>query len=189
MSNIRLYAQMKPDDDSLAHLQNLQNSLPKQTRGRSVPLQGIHLTLIHYGKVDDVYAVITKHSAISYDRYRELLHDYITTTERLLQMGPISLKPKGFARFGSREGTLVIEYLPDDVLLQAHAGMYDALCVFLVCCGIRDIDEFIAGDINFMHAPILKPHITLCKGYEGALPTLRLHPVTLHSMPMVYPPK
>ena len=167
---------------------DLQQSLPVQQRGRAVPAGGLHLTLIHFGKIRDVYEDISTVSGVGWKQYTAHLTRYIARTADLMPLRPVRLLPAGLARFGQRGGTLVVEYQLPAELAAVHSLMYQVLYTFLQDCGITGVDSFIAQNINFMHAPKLKPHITLYKGYAGPLPDIQLSPVTLAGMPVVYPP-
>ncbi|MCQ1956297.1 2'-5' RNA ligase family protein [Arthrobacter sp. zg-Y826] len=184
-ANLRLYAQMQPDGPSLAHLLSLQQALPDGTR--LVPRPQLHLTLIHFGKVLDVHRAINAQTGISRSAYEQLLAEYIARTEALLPAVSFRLEPAGFAGFGTRGSTLVVEYVPTPELALLHRELYGALVGFLGAAGIRDPAAFMAGDPNFMHAGTLRPHISLARGFAGALPSLPLKSVTLQPMPVVYP--
>lgn len=184
-ANLRLYAQMQPDGPSLAHLLSLQEPLPAGTR--PVPRRQLHLTLIHFGKVLDVYRVINAQTGLSRSAYEGLLAGYIARTEALLPAVSFHLEPVGFAGFGTRGSTLAVEYLPTPELALLHRELYGELVGFLGAAGIRDTDAFMAGDPNFRHAGTLRPHISLARGFAGALPSLPLESVTLQPMPVVYP--
>lgn len=184
--NIRIYAQLQPDRASLAHLLGVQAGLPPQTGGRPVTAQAMHMTLIHFGKVQDVYDVIRPICNISYERYAALLQDYIAATEDALPVTPFTVVPKGPALFGEHGGTFVIEYEAPSEMGKVHAQLVQVLQRFLSECGIADVPGFMAQDRNFMHALTLRPHITLYKGYQGKLPAVVLQPVLLRPMPTVY---
>ncbi|UWX96061.1 2'-5' RNA ligase family protein [Arthrobacter zhaoxinii] len=184
-ANLRLYAQMEPDGASLAHLLSLQDALPAGTR--RVPRRQLHATLIHFGKVMDVYRVISAETGISRSAYDQLLGGYIARTEALLPPSAFRLDPLGTAGFGARGSTLVVEYQPSLELTALHGELYEVLVDFLAACGVSDSAAFMASDPNFMFAAALRPHITLARGYLGAVPPLRLEPVTLTPMPVVYP--
>lgn len=185
-ANIRLYAQMRPDDKGLEHLELLQRSLPAGTR--LLPRRQLHLTLIHFGKVMDVFRVVSAAGSISLEDYHGLLAGYIRSTEALLPEREFVVQPLGMAGFGNSGRTLVIEYAPAADLARLHARLFRVLRNFLASCGIADVDGFMAADPNFMFASSLRPHITLARGYTGLQPDLRLEPVTLRPLPVVYPP-
>lgn len=185
-ANIRLYAQMRPDQEGLEHLESLQRSLPAGTR--LLPRRQLHLTLIHFGKVLDVFRVVSAAGGVGLDDYRELLAGYIRSTEELLPERNFVVQPLGVAGFGNSGRTLVAEYAPAADLARLHARLYRVLRDFLAACGIADVDGFMAADPNFMFASSLRPHITLARGYTGPQPNLRLRPVTLRPLPVVYPP-
>ncbi|WP_146364389.1 2'-5' RNA ligase family protein [Arthrobacter yangruifuii] len=185
-ANLRLYAQMKPDAASLAHLVSLQGVLP--SGGRLVPRRQLHGTLIHFGKVMDVYRVIREETGISRAAYEPLLGGYIARTEALLpSSSSFRLEPAGLAGFGARGSTLVVEYQPTAELTALHGQLFTVLVDFLTACGVSDTAAFLAADPNFMFASTLRPHITLARGYSGPLPALPLEPVRLIPMPVVYP--
>ena len=198
--NRRLYAQLRPDEESLAHLGALQKelaALPEINDGgrpRWSSERQMHLTLIHFGKVRDVYAVVSVATGIARDDYEQLLAGYVSETEAAMPRQPVVLEPAVLSRFGRHGRTLVLEYFPSAVLLQSHAAAFAALEGFLRRCGIADVEGFTAADPNFMFAPRLRPHITLSRGFEGTLPApVRSGPeryhaasVRLESMPVVY---
>ncbi|MCC9204434.1 2'-5' RNA ligase family protein [Arthrobacter sp. zg-Y769] len=184
-ANLRLYAQMQPDAPSLAHLLSLQQALPPGTR--LVPRRQLHGTLIHFGKVLDVYRVISTETGISLPAYERLLAGYIARTEALLPAATFRLEPVGFAGFGARGSTLVVEYLPSAELTALHGELHAALVDFLAACGVSGTEAFMAADPNLMFASTLRPHISLARGFAGALPSLPLESVTLQPMPVVYP--
>lgn len=188
-ANRRLYAQMRPDDASLAHLLALLGSVSSAgPHGlRPVPRSQLHLTLIHFGKVRDVYRVIRSATGISLAAYEEALEGYIGRTEALLPPASFRLQPVHLSGFGANGRTLVVEYAPTPELSALHAALLAELEDFLAGCGIEDTAGFMAGDPNFMFAPTLRPHITLARGYTGPPPVLPLAPVTLTPMPVVYP--
>ena len=199
--NRRLYAQLRPDSESLAHLIELQQELaglPEINDGgrpRWVPERQMHLTLIHFGKVRDVYSLVSVATGITRDRYEELLAVYVAETEAAMPRQPVVLEPAVLSRFGRHGRTLVLEYFPSAVLMQSHAAAVAALETFLRGCGIEDVEAFTAADPNFMFASRLRPHITLSRGFAGALPApahasspevFHLESVRLESMPVVY---
>ncbi|MCC9145715.1 MULTISPECIES: 2'-5' RNA ligase family protein [unclassified Arthrobacter] len=184
-SNLRLYAQLQPDAASLAHLLSLRQAV--SAPARPVPRHQLHLTLIHFGKVLDVYRIISAQTGIELPAYKQLLSGYIARTEKLLPMDSFRLEPAGLAGFGARGTTLVVEYLPSPEITALHRELYAVLAGFLADCGVADTVGFMASDPNFMFASQLRPHITLARGFSGALPALPLETVTLKPMPVMYP--
>lgn len=201
--NRRLYAQLRPDPESLTQLTGLQRDLavlPEVNDGgrpRWVPERQMHLTLIHFGKVRDVYAVVSVATGIGREDYEKLLVDYVAETEAAMPRRPVVLEPAVLSRFGRQGRTLVLEYFPSAVLMQAHAAALAALEVFLRRCGIADVAAFTAADPNFMFASRLRPHITLSHAFAGTLPALfhgsgpgadafHLASIRLESMPVVH---
>ncbi|MBP3035940.1 hypothetical protein J2M53_06685 [Arthrobacter sp. zg-ZUI100] len=201
--NRRLYAQLRPDPPSLARLLRLQQALgalPEINDGGSprwVPARQMHLTLIHFGKVRDVHAVVAAATGISAAEYEELLACYVAQTEAEMPRHPVVLEPAVLSRFGRHGRTLVLEYFPSPELKESHAAAYAALETFLRRAGISDVPAFTAGDPNFMFASRLRPHITLARGFAGTLPApaqgsgpaggFPLERVRLEPMPVVYP--
>ena len=174
--NRRLYAQLRPDADSLEQVKRLQQSLAEHPgvndggRPRWIPERQIHLTLIHFGKVRDVYAAVSAAAEVSWDTYEELLADYVRETEAAMPRQPVVLEPAVLSRFGRHGRTLVLEYFPSSALMSAHERAYGVLVDFLHSCGIEDAAAFTAADPNFMFASGLRPHITLARGFAGTLP-------------------
>lgn len=187
--NIRVYAQLKPDQAGLEHLLSVQSALPPQERGYAVSARQLHLTLIHFGKVFEIYDRLqTAVPDVTYETYETNLKAYIAGSEAAMPQHSITLRPSGFALFGNSHATLVVTYDTNQELLEAHQAQYWLLVSFLKKCGLEDPEGFMKKDVNFMFAQEPKPHITLYKNYGSALPTLALLPVTLLSMPTVYPP-
>lgn len=201
--NRRLYAQLRPDPESLAQLTQLQQdlaALPEINDGgrpRWMSERQMHLTLIHFGKVRDVYAVVSVATGITWDAYEELLVGYVAETEAAMPRQPVVLEPAVLSRFGRHGRTLVLEYFPSAVLMQAHAAAFAALETFLSRCGIGEVEAFTAADPNFMFASRLRPHITLSRAFAGTLPPplpasgagdgpFHLARVRLESMPVVH---
>ena len=197
--NRRLYAQLRPDPESLTHLIGLQQELAGLSeindggRPRWVSERQMHLTLIHFGKVRDVYSLVSVATGIAWDLYEELLAGYVADTEASMPQQPVVLEPAVLSRFGRHGRTLVLEYFPSAVLMQSHAAAVAALETFLRGCGIEDVEAFTAADPNFMFASRLRPHITLSRGFEGTLSppprgSAAFHApgVRLESMPVVY---
>lgn len=201
--NRRLYAQLRPDPESLTHLMKLQQdlaALPEINDGgrpRWVSERQLHLTLIHFGKVRDVYAVVSVATGIAREDYEVLLADYVAETEAAMPGQPVVLEPAVLSRFGRHGRTLVLEYFPSAALMQSHAAAFAALAAFLRRCGIADVEAFTAADPNFMFASRLRPHITLSRAFAGVLPAFlpgsgdgagafQLTHVRLESMPVVY---
>ena len=188
-ANLRLYAQMQPDAASLAHLLSLQEALAAGApRGaRPVPRRQLHLTLIHFGKVLDVYRIIHGAGGIVLPDYERLLSGYIDRTEALLPAASFRLEPVGLAGFGAHGRVLAAEYRPTPELTALHTQLLGELTAFLADCGVADTSAFMASDPNFRFATVLRPHITLARGFAGSPPELPLQPVTLSPMPVVYP--
>ena len=97
--NRRLYAQLRPDPESLTHLIELQQELaglPEINDGgrpRWVSGRRMHLTLIHFGKVRDVYSLVSVATGIAWDLYEELLAGYVAETEAAMPRQPVVLEP------------------------------------------------------------------------------------------------
>lgn len=186
-NNIRLYAQMRPDETSLQHLSDIQRALPSQPRGYAVPAKRMHVTLIHFGKIHEIYALLQRSTGIKHDDYIRLLTGYIKNTNSLLPVGTHRLEPLRWAAFGEHGNTLVIEYMPETELQSVHAKLSEVLQQFLRDCGVQDVEGFMAKDPNFKQALTFRPHLTLYKGYFSALPDLSLSPISLETMPLLYP--
>lgn len=184
----RIYAQMRPDAASLAHLRSLQEALPRRPGLRLATPARLHLTLIHFGRVRDVHAVLQAAvPGLDEEVFTAALGEYLQATRAVLPARSVTFDPVGTAGFGPGGRVLVVEYRPAPELLAVHAALYAVLERFLHRCGVQDIDAFTAGDPNFRHAARLRPHITLARGWNGAPPALSpLEPVTLEPMPVLY---
>ena len=210
--NRRLYAQLRPDAQSLELVVALQQALaalPEVNDGgrpRWIPARRLHLTLIHFGKVRDVYSAVSAVADVSWEQYEDYLAAYVAQTEAAMPREPVLLEPAVLSRFGRHGRTLVVEYFPSSALMQAHERAYAVLEDFLHSCGIADAGAFTVADPNFMFASRLRPHITLARGFAGNLPApqhggsghgvlygpepaegmIRPAAVRLESMPVVY---
>lgn len=179
---------MKPDHVSLEHLKYLQKQLPAQQGGFAQPERALHMTLIHFGKVRDVFTVITNLTSIPFEDYVRQLEWYIQETIKILPAQSFELTPLQLSGFGLQGRTLVAEYEAPPALHDVHDELYTVLKKFLAVCGISDVEAFMKNDRNFMHAQNLKAHITLYKGFGGSIPDLTLLPITVEAMKLVYPP-
>ncbi|PLS81618.1 hypothetical protein CYG49_01625, partial [Candidatus Saccharibacteria bacterium] len=146
----------------------------------------LHLTLIHFGRVHDIYQNISSVSDISYAEYEGLLTEYIEESESLLPTNPVTISPTAFGGFGSKGKTLALEFEPPDTLLETHQNLYQVLRKFLKNCRIEDVDSFMKDNPNLEHAHALKPHITLCRGFKGRAVDPPLQDVVLLPVPTIY---
>jgi len=182
MSN-RLYAQLRPDGYSLARLRYIQTMLP--LRGRKVSLERIHLTLIHFGIIEEIIESVPADGMVA----MRAVQRYIAATKKILatfQVQEFTLQPIGFDLFGDYKRTLVIVYEPTPILIKLHELLLATLRTFFVECDIEDVEGYMRGDNNFKHALTINPHITIAKGYDGKLPVARLDPVVMTIMPFEY---
>ena len=180
---IRLYAQLQPDKIGLEHLKDIQKSVYE--RGRLVPTEQLHLTLIHFGIVDE----IIKSLPMTPDNVSVEVNTYITRSKQILETFPVKcfkLRPLGLDKFGENKRTLVIKYETTDELVEVHKLLLDALKDFFVDCGVVEVEKFMKSDINFKHALTISPHVTICKGFDGELPRVELKTIELETMKFVY---
>ena len=185
----RLYVQLTPDAATTDYLQRLQRQVV--TSGRPLPAQHLHLTIIHFGKIGDMYHDIHRESGVSRSAYDDALWDYIERSQQALPKTPIILHPHHLELFGARRSTLVLRTTSTDTLEDAHKLLYQYLRDFLRRCDIDDIDTFIVGNHNLRYAPTLIPHITLARGFTAELPAVTVEPtpLTLDIASLTLPPQ
>ncbi|HEX8390059.1 MAG TPA: 2'-5' RNA ligase family protein [Candidatus Saccharimonadales bacterium] len=183
-SNRRLYAQLRPDDNGLQHLIALQALIDN---GKLVAPDALHLTLIHYGKVSEMYDDISAVSGIDRTSYMAALGRFVQTIEQILPQQPLLLQPSGFDKFGPGGMSLVIRYDATSKLRMIHACLYDELSRLLRTIGITDVDTFVQDNSNLQFTRVFRPHVTIALGYETTpLPTTTLKSVYFKAMPIVY---
>lgn len=179
----RLYAQLKPDHQSLRHLLALQHVTPP--RGRTVQPERLHLTVIHFGIISDVLRKLPGDPA----RQAQALHEYINRSQEILHTykdHTFELSPINIELFGEFGRTLVMTYAPSAALNDLHDRLVTTLRQFFSDCGVADVNGFMTGDSNFKHALTIQPHITLMKGYVGNVPVVSPQPVRLRTMKLLY---
>lgn len=154
---------------------------------RLVPAQQIHLTIIHFGIIREVFpqlqAVVPD---LDYKRYKQAVATFVDTVEQAM---PPQLKATmdRWDLYGFAQHTLVVTLLPNVELEQTHAASLAALRQFFASCGLSEPDSFMASNQNFQFALTLKPHITLLKK-APTVPVEILEPKKLHlqAMPILY---
>ena len=182
----RIYAQLRPSDSDVADIQVIQNNLTYQEQGRLIGSDELHLTLIHFGKSDEVYQTINQHSDVHRERYDELLTDYIAKTKAVMLHETLSLDFDTYDLFGPKKKTLVLKFMPSETLSQLHTKLFALLLDFFEKLTIPEPLDFMANDPNFKHALTCEPHVTLYKGYVGELPKVACKPMKFESMKVIY---
>lgn len=187
MNNVRVYSQLAPNESSVNKLINLQNKLQLKKGQKRMRASEFHLTIIHFGKSWDVFKTVNAKTGVAREVFDAHLETFITRCEASIPSDDVLLTHTSYAKFGLRGQTLVAKFRCTDELRKVHAHQLMHLQDFFMCCGINDVDIFMANDPNFKYALSLEPHITIQKGYQGGLPTDSLDDITCHFMPMRYP--
>lgn len=182
----RIYVQLRPDEAGIRRLQATQGELKPGKTGRMMPEEELHMTVIHFGKTADVKAALQAVTALDDATYESALNDYTARTRALLTGERYELHWTGYGHFGAHGKTLVATFEAPEPLHALHREAFEALRRFVSRCGVKDPDAFIRNDPNFTHAQVLRPHITLYKGYEGPDPDVPLGDITVHFMKLVY---
>lgn len=146
----------------------------------------LHLTLIHFGKVPDIYRTLSAYAHFDDNRFKTSLEQYVTATQALLPYRLDRLKCTGYSLFGSNNTTLVARFIATEELVSLHNALVDVLREFFRSIGIADPDTFMKRDPNFMYATELRPHVTLYKGYSGRLPIQQLEAIDFIGMDVLY---
>ena len=184
----RIYAQLYPESDTLAELLRLQEGLDPQQSGRLVPAKGLHMTIIHFGIINQVWNRLSRAVGTELTRqvYLRQIEKLVSSWEDCLRSVVVGLEPIGFTRFGKHGLVLAVEYRPTYEILELHQQCLARLVTFLQNCRVADPTRFMREDYNFTNALTLRPHISLYKGYSGAEPTAELQNAWLHAAPVTY---
>lgn len=182
----RIYAQMRPDLAGCRELLEVQAGLVGQKSGRIIGPDELHLTLIHFGKTEQLYAAIEPLLTIDKATYERELDRYIAETTTALPKAPVELRFTGYDLFRPKRTALVAEFAATDELRMIHTTLVDILTSFFDRIGVKDSVGFLNADPNFRHSMTLKPHVTLYKGYAGDVPTMPIGSVRFEPMKVVY---
>jgi hypothetical protein len=182
----RIYAQMRPDSAGRKLLHDVQGSLPPQKTGRMITDEELHMTLIHFGKSKEIFERLSATTKLDRKTYERELQNYINETSTLLPDTPFTLRFIGYELLGKNQTTLVAAFDACEGLHMLHTKLYSLLMGFFERVGFSDPLDFMEQDGNFRHAGSLHPHVTLYKGYSGALPTATIDEIHMTPMKVVY---
>jgi|GEM_PF-1991479 len=186
----RLYLELAPVDKSLVGLTTLQQELPLRKPAWLIRPQKLHLTVIHFGIVREVYQeLLAYNSRLTYEAYLSAVSFFVHDIRDLLPR-QTTLRATGFHMFGPARTVLALTLHPNDELTYAHSQSLERLGHLLISCGINDVPAFIYKSHNFRYAPDLNPHITLARNVrtlkERSLPSypasFDFHPAALHGL-------
>lgn len=184
LSRRRLYTKLTPDDTGLARLINLQNLINFTGRFRLTPPSQLHLTLLHFGLIDEMYEQIHTVTGIDQSQYVKYLVTFIDRLNDALPDRPQTLLPTRVSVFGYRNSAIVLEFEPTQDMITAHREMYTALLQFLKDCDVTDPARFIAKTGALRHSPVLTPHVTLSRGGHYTTEDITLEEITFGSVPL-----
>lgn len=185
----RLYLQYRPDENALEQLLDLQKRLIKANpQGVIVQPDHIHLTLIHFGILADVYRELHEQQPkLTKDFFNQATEQFAQESQKVLP-AQTSVTLDKLELFGSRSSVLALRVGISSELREAHAQARTLLEQHIESCGIRPARLFMQGSPNFRFALKLEPHISLIKAARN-LPTVSLEADThlgLQAMPIVY---
>lgn len=180
----RLYVELVPDDTSRALLNGIRFELEKQVRGRFITPLKWHVTVIHFGKVQDVYNdVIAVKPSLDQNTFLDALNTYAKRSANVLPES-LSLTTLSYDLFGDQKSVLVLRLNETEELIKAHAVALEHLLSFFKDCGIDDHINFMENNHNFKHALDIKPHITMIRKVPAIdISSLKLEALELHFLP------
>lgn len=188
-SEDRLYLQYKPDEAALSQLLDWQRAaLVINPQAREVQQNRMHLTVIHFGIITDVYRELREQQAdLTWEAYTHAVEEFINRSQSVLPE-EITVRPERFELFGSRSSVLALRVRVPDALLAAHKQALSLLKECIISCGIMPPEMFMQGSLNFRFALRLEPHLSLIKAARHR-PNVALEaapPLKLSLMPMHY---
>lgn len=187
MTDMRIYSQFKPDDEGIARLLEAQRKLSDPERGRLMPKDEIHMTMIHFGKVEDVYARLRQTSEFSRETFDAAVNTLIDDMRASMNGSSFTLRHTGFERFGKNGKIIVATFETNDELNEFHGRQLEYLVTLLKNCGVPDPTAYMKNDHNFVNALTMRPHVTLKKGHEHRdLPNANMGMITFIPMNVVY---
>jgi hypothetical protein len=160
----RLYLQYEPDKESLKQLLKLQTyALENNPQSRPLSSERLHLTLLHFGILSEVYDEIYRiNTNLSWQHYSEAVKTFVKNSDRFM---PEVARAKflGFGLLGPNKNVLAARFEVDDAVSEAHVQALRALKVCLNQCGVENPEHFMLRSPNFRYAAVLNPHITLLR--------------------------
>ncbi len=179
----KLYVQLQPDQESLLHILKVQHKFAGV--GRQVKPEKIHLTIIHFGIIKDVLAILPETSLTK----QEAFATYVTETQVVISQykhSNFELYPKKLELFGEYKTTLVITYEPTKEIIIFHEKCLGILFKFLRQAGVVDPKSWMKRDRNFQHALSINPHITIVKNFTSIVNSIELEHIRLQLMQLLY---
>ena len=183
---MRVYSQLRPDENGIARLRAAQAELSATSTGRTMPVDELHMTVIHFGKADRIFESLSACTSVQRDSFDASLR-YMVDAWGALMNEAFQLEHTGYDRFGKNGKTIVATFKPIPELQQLHDSQLSLLKTFLRVCSVNDVDSYISNDPNFVNALTLRPHVTLKKGHESRdLPIVELGTILFRPMQIVY---
>jgi 2'-5' RNA ligase len=181
--NSQLYVELMPSDAARLQLHETVERLQPLVEGRWINPAKWHVTIIHFGKVQDVYADLLTHMPmLQEETFLAALQTYAAHSATVLQK-PITLQPKDYDLFGDHKSVFVIRFNTPPELIAAHQQALGYLLQFFKDIGLQDAEAFMRINHNFQHAPDLKPHLTLARHVLHNLKELPLPKQPLEFLP------
>lgn len=167
----RLYVQLKPDGPTTEYLAGILRDLKNRgVAGRYAKVEGLHLTILHIGIVDNVYAQLRSvNLGLPVDLFLSELGSFYA---KAMAIAPwrMCLQVNGLELFGDKGGVAAVGYRRDEELDEAFGQVMVLVGSFLRSCGVMsesDVPRLAAG-LQIQQA--LRPHVTLVKGVKGSFP-------------------
>lgn len=156
----KLYVQYIPDPDSRARLQEIQTLF---TTGRHVPIGQLHVTVLHFGFIDEAFAQL-KNCNPDIDR-ADFNRELTVFIDRLRPDLPkqCELTICGIDRFGPSGGTVALVLDKNIALLQAHNHAMECLRMFINNLGINSLADIPSRPRALQISTTLTPHVSLVK--------------------------
>ena len=184
----RLYFQYAPDSSSIKELVQIQKqALKANPNARPMPLDKLHLTLLHIGIIQEVYEEIRSvNDNLPWDEFNDTLIKAIDGTQQTLPT-EVDVSTSNIMMLGAHHDVLAVGLSTTEELKAAHGNAYQHLISFLSSCGIEHPVAFIHGSRNLRYSLNLIPHITLLRAARRAV-DLSLEHITLRVslLPVVY---
>ena len=184
----RLYFQYRPTPTSQEQLLQWQAlASTANPQARSVAPERLHVTILHFGILADVYRELTEQQPpLSWDTYIQAAEQLFNEGQRHLP-ATLSVAAEQFALFGPQSGVLGVLCSQPPELVAAHRAVRTCLEAFLQSCGIAHPRGFMQGSPNFRFAVELRPHISLLRAARQVPDTsIQGHILELEAMPVHY---
>jgi hypothetical protein len=184
----RLYLQYRPDDPALPRLHDYQQrAVAVNPHGRIVNAERLHMTLIHFGILMELYEECKKSNpSLSWNQFETAVKEFVYSSQSLMPE-TIELVPLRYAFYGPKKSVLGLELQPDERLRKAHTKALGALKDCLFECGVPTPEHFMLRSPNLRFAQSFNPHITLVRMADQAPESLEEStPLLFHSLPILY---